>query len=80
LALLFAAPHFSWGVGGAVGLDTARNREIVEHRGGWFLALNRASRADGPWRNSAGTARGFVDPLGSGWWDLDGCLTVSPAR
>jgi hypothetical protein len=41
-ALLFAAPHFYWGVGGAVGLDTALNREIVEHRGGWFLALNWA--------------------------------------
>lgn len=39
-ALLFAAPHFYWGVGGAVGLDTALNREIVEHRDGWFLALN----------------------------------------
>jgi len=39
-ALLFAAPHFYWGVGGAAGLDTALNREIVEHRDGWFLALN----------------------------------------
>ena len=39
-ALLFAVPHLSWGVGGAVGLDTALTREIVAHRSGWFLALN----------------------------------------
>ena len=38
-ALLFAAPHFYWGVGGAAGLDAALNREIVEHRDGWFLFL-----------------------------------------
>jgi Protein of unknown function (DUF3995) len=39
-ALVFAGPHFYWGVGGAVGLDTALNRGIVEGRSGWFLALN----------------------------------------
>jgi Protein of unknown function (DUF3995) len=41
-ALAFAGPHFYWGVGGVAGLDTALNREIVEGRGGWFLALNWA--------------------------------------
>ena len=42
-ALLFAAPHFYWGVGGAAGLDTALNREILGHRDGWFLASTGAS-------------------------------------
>jgi hypothetical protein len=41
-ALVFAAPHFLWGAGGAFGLDTALSRDIVEHRSGWFLALNWA--------------------------------------
>jgi hypothetical protein len=45
-ALLFAVPHFYWGVGGAAGLDTALNREIVEHRDGWLLALNWGKPAD----------------------------------
>jgi hypothetical protein len=39
-ALVFAGPHFYWGVGGAVGLDAALNRGIVEGRSVWFLALN----------------------------------------
>jgi Protein of unknown function (DUF3995) len=39
-ALAFGGPHFYWGVGGSAGLDTALNRETIEHRDGWFLALN----------------------------------------
>jgi len=39
-ALAFAGPHLYCGVGGSVGLDSALNREIVEHRSGSFLALN----------------------------------------
>jgi len=37
---VLAVPHFYWGVDGTADLDTAVNRRIVEHRDGWFLALN----------------------------------------
>lgn len=37
-ALVFAAPHFHWGMGGTVGLTMSLNRQVLDHRTVGFLA------------------------------------------
>jgi hypothetical protein len=37
-ALLFAALHFFWALGGSTGLTTSAGRELAENRPGWFVA------------------------------------------